>query len=178
MIRCLAMLVSVGALSMLSAGCCDSESSGSSRGEGAKVTAPATAKASAPTSTPIATAKPTQAQPVADPPEVANQNKKATPVRFEKGASSATIEGGVPRGERAAYSLGARQGQTMEVSISSVEDNAVFTLYEPDGTIIRGTEEENDVKKWKGTLPHNGAYVIDVGATRGGASFKMTVSIK
>jgi hypothetical protein len=81
------------------------------------------------------------------------------------------------RGERVNYSLGAKQGQTMTLSISSVEDNAVFSVQSPDGKIIPGTEEERDLKRWTGVLPQSGRYIVTVGATRGGASFTLDIAI-
>ena len=65
-------------------------------------------------------------------------------VRFARGASSTTIKGGVIRGERDRYYVGAKKGQTMTVKITSEEDNAVFQIY------LEGEQE---------TLPGAGAVV-------------------
>jgi hypothetical protein len=50
-------------------------------------------------------------------------------VRFAKRTSSATISAAVIRGDRDRYYVGANEGQTMTVNISSEERNAVFQIY-------------------------------------------------
>ena len=52
-------------------------------------------------------------------------------VRFDRGASGKDICGAVVRGERSLYSIEARGGQRLSVSITAVEDNAVFQIYPP-----------------------------------------------
>jgi hypothetical protein len=108
---------------------------------------------------------------VEEPPE------RTTRVQFKRGTSSAKLEGGVVRGSRESYGLTARQGQIMTVRLSSLEDNAVFTIRKPDGATVAGTEEGRDAKGWTGKLPASGSYAIVVGATRGNASFTLEVSI-
>ena len=109
-----------------------------------------------------------------------------TEVRFARGTSSAMLAGSIVRGERAAYSLGARAGQRMSLRITSDEDNAVFQLYAPgarltpegvSGTALPGAGEGEDARRWEGTLPKDGSYLIVVGATRGNASYRLDVTI-
>ena len=52
-------------------------------------------------------------------------------IRFERGASGKDLSGAVIRGERSLYSLDARSGQRLSVSVSAAEDNAVFQIYAP-----------------------------------------------
>ena len=52
-------------------------------------------------------------------------------IRFNPGTTSAVLPGGVPRGSIDCYAFGARAGQRLEVSIGSVENNAVFQIYLP-----------------------------------------------
>jgi hypothetical protein len=104
-------------------------------------------------------------------------------VKFKKGESSATIEGAVIRGERDTYTLGAKAGQTMSVSITSVEDNAVFEIYgevEGDWVALHGADEGDDATEWEDTLPGGGSgrYKIVVGATRGNASYDLEIAIE
>lgn len=100
-------------------------------------------------------------------------------VRFAKGASSARIEGAVIRGDRDRYYVGAKEGQTMTVNISSVEKNAVFQIYlEGEQETLPGAGEGDDAMKWSGKLPSDGEYVIVVGGTRGNASYTLTISVK
>jgi hypothetical protein len=100
-------------------------------------------------------------------------------IRFQRGKSTAVIENAVVRGDRDRYLLGARAGQSMSVRITSLERNAVFTVYRPGGQrALAGTEEGKDAVRWSGRLPATGDYEILVGGTRGNASYTLTVSIR
>lgn len=93
-------------------------------------------------------------------------------IRFPKGESSATVSGAVVRGDRDVYTLGAKADQTMNLSISSTEANAVFKLVDPNGNTLA-----EDVTSWSDTLPLSGEYQVYVGGTRGNASYTLQVSI-
>lgn len=94
-------------------------------------------------------------------------------VRFARGKSSATIEGAVVRGDRDTYILRASEGQHMWITITSLENNAVFDLFSP------GDEQfEQECRKMDGRLPQSGPYKIVVGGTRGNASYTLKVTIK
>ncbi|MEZ5306660.1 MAG: hypothetical protein R2684_05865 [Pyrinomonadaceae bacterium] len=98
-------------------------------------------------------------------------------VRFPKGKSSASYSNSVVRGDRDKYTLGAASAQTMTVSISSVESNAVFQIRGPRG-YLPGAGEGDDATRWTGELPATGNYVIIVGGTRGNASYNISFSVK
>ncbi len=97
---------------------------------------------------------------------------EAEVVRFDPGTSGTTISGGVVRGDRNVYFLGAGAGQTMSLAITSLEDNAVFDVYPPSGPPIQLEATDADI-----VLPESGEYKIVVGGTRGNATFELTVSI-
>jgi hypothetical protein len=112
-------------------------------------------------------------------------------IQFPKGKSAATLSSAVPQGFTDRYTLVANAGQTMTVGIRSEENNAVFTIYRPGYTVktedgvsvvagatLEGAGEGEDAMKWNGKLPESGKYLIDVGATRGGATYKLSVTIK
>ena len=99
-------------------------------------------------------------------------------ISFKAGSSSATVSDAVIRGERSTYLIGAKNGQTMTVKISSLEDNAVFQIESPSGSYLPDAGEEDDATTWSGPLPTSGDYRIIVGGTRGNATYKLTVSIK
>jgi hypothetical protein len=113
----------------------------------------------------------------------------APPIRFAPGKSQATASGGVVRGERNVYKLTARAGQRLSLSITSLEDNAAFTVYAPgaaystdadgavdvSGKVIAG--KGDGIATWAGKLPKTGQYLIVVGGTRGNADYKLTVSV-
>ena len=113
------------------------------------------------------------------------------PIRFARGASSAEVRGAVVRGERALYSVRAREGQRMSVRIAAPERNAVFQLYAPGaepttadsaleivGKALPGAGEGDDATRWTGVLPRTGAYILVVGPTHGNAPYRLTVSIR
>lgn len=99
-------------------------------------------------------------------------------LKFAKGKSSATVSGAVIRGDRDTYIIGAHEGQTMRVRITSLENNAVFQIEGADGSYLRGADEGDDATNWTGELPSTGDNKIIVGGTRGNATYKLTVSIK
>ncbi len=100
-------------------------------------------------------------------------------LHFTHGKNSAVVSGAVIRGDRDTYLVHAHSGQVMTVNISALEDNAVFSVFEPKAYhAIRGTEEGKDITKWYGSLSKTGLYRIVVGGTRGNASYKLQVTVK
>lgn len=61
----------------------------------------------------------------------------------------------------------------MDLSITSLEDNAAFDIVDPSGLIL-GME----LKKETVPLPHTGDYKIIVGGTRGSATYDLAITIK
>ena len=112
------------------------------------------------------------------------------PIHFATGKSSGTVKAAVIRGEQDFYSLGAKAGQRMTVTISAVESNAAFHIYAPGAAITRDAEgdldvtgkalpdAEADATRWTGRLAASGTYLIEVGGTRGNATYALTVSIE
>jgi hypothetical protein len=94
-------------------------------------------------------------------------------IRFQRGTSSAVVEDAVVRGTRDIYLLGAKAGQNMTVSITSLENNAVFDIITPNQKILK-----QEAMSWSTKLPANGDYRIVVGGTRGNATYKLRVEIK
>lgn len=99
-------------------------------------------------------------------------------LKFAKGKSSATVSGAVLRGDLDTYIVGAKSGQMMYTKITSLENNAVFSIKGPDGEYLQDVGEEDDRMDATSDLPYDGDYKIIVGGTRGNASYKLTVSIK
>jgi hypothetical protein len=100
-------------------------------------------------------------------------------IAFAYGQSSAIVKGSVVRGDREIYFIKVRSGQVMSVSISALEKNAAFSVYEPGAkAAIPGTEEGKDPTNWSGSLSKTGNYRIVVGGTRGNASYKLRVAVK
>ena len=108
------------------------------------------------------------------PPSSNNTSQQSPPetVTFQPGASSATLSDAVVRGDRKTYALGAQNGQQMDVSITSLEDNAVFDIIAPNGVVLSREQIQDSL-----TLPSSGEYQVVVGGTRGNATFDLTIAI-
>ncbi len=104
------------------------------------------------------------------------QAGKTRRVRFAKGRTSATLKGSVVRGTRDNYILGASSGQMMYVHLTSREKNASFTIYVPGrGDVLASA---TDVTDWEGSLPFSGDWEIEVGPTRGNATYTLEITIR
>jgi hypothetical protein len=124
-------------------------------------------------------------QPANQQPEANSQNDNTyiyqTPggvkrqIVFPRGRTSTTVKGRVVRMDSDTYTVSARENQQMTVSITSIESNASFYVYSSDEKSLSGS---TDVKRWSGKLPTTGDYIIEVGAARGNATYKLNVSIK
>jgi len=79
----------------------------------------------------------------------------------------------VIRGDRNIYLLSAKQGQQIDLKISSLETNAVFDVIAPDGKAIK-----QEATTWSSKLTTTGDYQVIIGGTRGNASYELIVSIK
>lgn len=102
-------------------------------------------------------------------------------IHFEKGHTSITLKESVIRADVDKYVITARKGQRMSLRIRSVEDNAVFAVYTPDGkrrlNDKDGYGESPDAKKWHGVLPVSGDFTIEVSGTRDNASYELSVKV-
>lgn len=94
-------------------------------------------------------------------------------VQFDPGTQGTTLEDSVIRGERNLYLLGAQGGQLMTLDLYALEDNAVFDLISPSGSLL-AQESTYEVI----TLPEAGDYQIIVGGTRGNATYFLDVIIE
>lgn len=113
-------------------------------------------------------------------------------VIFAKGKNSTLIKQSVIRGESDQYTLTAKAGQKMAVSITALEKNAALTIYQPGykagkdadgileikGATLKGAGEGDDATAWQGELPKSGKYLIMVGPTRGNATYQLKISIR
>jgi hypothetical protein len=104
------------------------------------------------------------------------QTDRTRRVRFARGRTTTVIKDAVVRGTRDRYILGARAGQTLIVHITSLENNAVFDIYARGGK--RVLDRAQETTDWTGELPRSGDYVIEVGGTRGNASYTLEVTIR
>lgn len=106
---------------------------------------------------------------LAAPSLLAADDIKTQPVHFAKGHSSATIKGSITGYEIIDYTLGARAGQTMSVSLKTKHRANYFNVLPPGSTdqaLFTGSTSGND---WTGTLPTDGSYTVRVYLMRSAA---------
>lgn len=94
-------------------------------------------------------------------------------VHFAPGTTGTVLEDAVLRGEVNTYILGASRGQTISVSITSLENNAYFDLVNPSGNLMQQEAQKANMR-----LPATGNYRLLVGSTRGNATYKVKVNIR
>jgi len=98
-------------------------------------------------------------------------------VQFQAGTSSATVSGGMLRGETGpVYGLVASAGQRMEITITSLEENASFDVLTPSGEYLIN-EIVGQEFEFSSILPEDGEYLITTNALRGNVSFDLNISI-
>jgi hypothetical protein len=95
------------------------------------------------------------------------------PISFAKGATSAVAKGSVVRGDRKIYLVNAAKNQSMKISVTALESNAVVDLIGPDGKVIK--KEATTVKQ---VLPATGDYQVIVSGTRGNATYEVKIAIE
>jgi hypothetical protein len=90
-------------------------------------------------------------------------------VHFKKGATSAVIEGQIKGYQTVDYVLGARQGQSANVSMATKNGAAYFNILAPgedETAMFNGSVSEN---QYEGTLPASGDYKVRVYMMRSAA---------
>ena len=78
-------------------------------------------------------------------------------IKFAKGKHEATVQGSARYARSYVYTLGAKEGQTMSVSVSAKNRELTFSVISPDDETIEGAF---GVTKWSGALPMSGKYRI------------------
>lgn len=105
------------------------------------------------------------------------------PIQFAKGSSAATIKGTIKGDQTIDYTLRAKAGQTMKVTLKTSKGANYFNVLPPgskDEAIFVGSTEGNE---WTGTLPADGEYKVRVYLMRSAArrnetaSYTLTVGI-
>lgn len=80
-------------------------------------------------------------------------------VKFAKGKHEATVAGSAKYAMSYVYTLGAKEGQTMDVSVTAKNRELTFSVIGPDDETIEGAF---GVTEWSGTLPASGKYQVVV----------------
>ncbi|WP_198173869.1 g-type lysozyme inhibitor [Lysobacter soli] len=115
---------------------------------------------------------------------VAADKVTTVPVKFAKGASSATMKGSFAGYDSVHYTLDARAGQTMTVTLAG-SSNANFNVFAPGDAPGTATAlGSNADRGWTGKLPKTGTYTVQVYQMRASARrgekvpYTITLSIR
>ena len=115
---------------------------------------------------------------------VAADKVTTVPVKFAKGASSATMKGSFAGYDSVHYTLDARAGQTMTVTLAG-SSNANFNVFAPGDAPGAATAlGSNSDRGWTGKLPKTGTYTVQVYQMRASARrgekvpYTITLSIR
>ncbi|MBI5035187.1 MAG: hypothetical protein HZB51_32070 [Chloroflexi bacterium] len=138
-----------------------------------------TATATIPPAATITTApSTTRAQPTAQPTQVAQSNAPASPrrIRFQPGASAATVQGTLAINAMNSFVLRAFAGQTMTVSVYSNQAHMLLQIAGTDGNPLKTFGAGSS--SWSGILPTTQDYSIGIITENGApATYTLHVSI-
>jgi len=112
----------------------------------------------------------------------AQRGGKAEPlsIKFKRNSTSATLKDVIRGSEEAEYQFEAREGQKLNIKISSSPKDSVSPqIKDPDLGDLK--LEKNGSSSWTATLPKSGEYFMSVLRHRKGAgrsTYTLTISIK
>ena len=107
---------------------------------------------------------------------IAAEGIETRPLRFAKGASSATVKGTLKGDQTIDYKVGARAGQTMNVALKSSNGSNYFNVLPPGSSDVAVFVGSTDGNQWTGTLASDGTYTIRVYLMRSAARRNETAS--
>jgi hypothetical protein len=127
---------------------------------------------STPTATPESSAAPSPA-PTNSP---AESDAKVGTIKFQPGATTATVEGTVASKQIARYTFDASAGQPATIAIASPNQDVLLTLIDPQGNPIQ--RYQSGGSSWSGKLTRSGTYTIDAFAAGQTSTFSIKVEIQ
>lgn len=90
-------------------------------------------------------------------------------VHFKKGSNSAVVESSIKGYETVDYVLGARQGQSMNVSMATKHGATYFNILAPGENEVAMFNGSTSGNQYEGTLPASGDYKVRVYMMRSAA---------
>ncbi len=100
-------------------------------------------------------------------------------IKFEKGKPWFIFSGAVVAGDSDTYIFRANKNQDLKVSITSVQENAVFTVVNAKtGKLLENTADSNKTTEFLGAITTSGEYKILVKPSDGNASYKLSVELE
>lgn len=102
-------------------------------------------------------------------PTAARDDIRTERVKFQKGASSAVVEGSIKGYEVVDYVLGARNGQSMNVSMATNNGANYFIILAPGENAVAMFNGSVSQNQYEGILPKSGDYKIRIYMMRSAA---------
>ena len=96
-------------------------------------------------------------------------------IQFEPGATSATVAGSIEQDDVEHYVLRASAGQTMEVVITSLNNDVLLDVLGADGTVLK--RHAVGQPYWRGELPSTQDYFINAVSVGGTTNYTMEVIV-
>jgi len=96
-------------------------------------------------------------------------------IQFEPGATSATVTGHIGQNDIQHYVLRALAGQTMEVVITSPDNDVLLTIYGADGVVLKRHAVGDPY--WRGELPSTQDYLINAVSVGNETDYELAVTI-
>ena len=96
-------------------------------------------------------------------------------IQFESGATSATVTGHIGPNDIQHYVLRALAGQTMEVVITSLNNDVLLTIYGADGVVLKRSAVGDPY--WQGELPSTQDYLINAVSVGNETDYELAVTI-
>lgn len=100
---------------------------------------------------------------------LAQNNIRTQRVQFKPGATSATLQGSIKGYQTVDYVLNAKQGQSINVSMSTNNDASYFNILAPGETEVAFFNGSVNGNQYEGTLPKSGDYKIRIYMMRSAA---------
>jgi len=114
------------------------------------------------------------ATPTPEPP-TPTATTEPTRIQFEPGTTSATVTGSIERDAVEHYVLRALAGQTMEVVITSLNNDVLLDVLGADGTVLK--RHPVGQPYWRGELPSTQDYFINDVSVGNETSYTLAVTI-
>jgi ELWxxDGT repeat protein len=98
------------------------------------------------------------------------------PITIPTGSTSVMLSGSVNPQATVRYVLNAAQGQTLSVKVTATVNEVGLAIYSPANAVLKPMNAE---LTWTGTIPANGAHLIDIASLTGSniKAFNLEVSL-
>ncbi len=118
-----------------------------------------------------------------------------TTITFAPGSTTSTVTGQLAPGGRAVYTVPAKAGQSLSVSVASGPAGVTFQVFRSGATLEKGTDglpvvtgrtlpdagASDNAKAWIGAVPQDGSYLILVSQGSGAgvpSPYSLAVSLQ